>query len=47
MRWILLLFVIIAADERVLAEPAPVIVLGDLADSSANFLVRPWANSSD
>ncbi len=38
---------IIAADDRVLAEPAPVITLGALADSSVNFLVRPWAKSED
>lgn len=38
---------IIAADDRVLADPAPVIALGELADSSVNFLVRPWAKSSD
>jgi small conductance mechanosensitive channel len=38
---------IIAADERVLAEPAPVIALGELGDSSVNFLVRPWVNSGD
>ncbi|MFT4517862.1 MAG: small conductance mechanosensitive channel [Halioglobus sp.] len=38
---------IIAADDRVLAEPEPVIVVGELADSSVNFLVRPWAKSSD
>lgn len=38
---------IIAADERVLDEPAPVIALGELADSSVNFLVRPWAKSED
>ena len=38
---------IIAADERVLQEPAPVIALGELADSSVNFLVRPWAKSED
>jgi len=38
---------IIAADSRVLAEPAPVIALGELADSSVNFLVRPWAKSED
>jgi len=38
---------IIAADERVLAEPAPVIALGELASSSVNFLVRPWVNSAD
>jgi small conductance mechanosensitive channel len=38
---------IISADDRVLADPAPVIVLGELADSSVNFLVRPWANAAD
>ena len=38
---------IISADERVLAEPAPVIALGELADSSVNFLVRPWAKAED
>ncbi|MDO8861447.1 mechanosensitive ion channel [Haliea sp. E1-2-M8] len=38
---------IIAADERVLAEPEPNIVVGELADSSVNFLVRPWVNSAD
>lgn len=34
-------------DDRVLPEPAPVIVVGELADSSVNFLVRPWVNSGD
>ncbi len=38
---------IIAADERVLAEPAPTIALSELADSSVNFVVRPWVNASD
>lgn len=38
---------IIAADPRVLAEPAPVITVGALADSSVNFLVRPWVNAAD
>ena len=38
---------IIAADTRVLAEPAPTIVVGELADSSVNFLVRPWVNAAD
>ncbi|EED35022.1 small-conductance mechanosensitive channel [Luminiphilus syltensis NOR5-1B] len=38
---------IIAADERVLSEPAPVITVGSLGDSSVNFLVRPWANAAD
>jgi small conductance mechanosensitive channel len=38
---------IIAADKRVLSDPEPVIVVGELADSSVNFLVRPWVNATD
>jgi small conductance mechanosensitive channel len=38
---------IIADDERVLAEPAPTIALSELADSSVNFVVRPWVNAAD
>ena len=38
---------IIAADDRVLKDPAPVVALSELADSSINFLVRPWAKSED
>lgn len=38
---------LIAADSRVLAEPEPVIAVGELADSSVNILVRPWVNSAD
>ncbi len=38
---------IISADDRVLADPAPVIAVGELADSSVNFLVRPWVNAAD
>jgi small conductance mechanosensitive channel len=38
---------IVAADDRVLSEPAPVIALSELADSSVNFIVRPWVKSSD
>jgi small conductance mechanosensitive channel len=38
---------IIAADDRVLANPAPRIVVGELADSSVNFLVRPWVKAED
>ncbi|WP_040557212.1 mechanosensitive ion channel family protein [Reinekea blandensis] len=37
----------IEADERVLAEPEPVIAVGELADSSVNILVRPWVNAAD
>ena len=38
---------LIAADDRVLAEPAPKIAVSELADSSVNFIVRPWVNSAD
>ncbi len=38
---------IVAADQRILAEPAPVVALGELADSSVNFIVRPWVNAAD
>ncbi len=38
---------LVAADERILKEPSPVIALGELADSSVNFVVRPWVNSAD
>ena len=38
---------IILADDRVLAEPEPVIAVSELADSSVNFIVRPWVKSAD
>jgi len=34
-------------DKRVLSEPAPMIVVSELGDSSVNFAVRPWCNSAD
>jgi small conductance mechanosensitive channel len=34
-------------DERVLKEPEPVIAVGELADSSVNFDVRPWVKTED
>ena len=37
----------IAADERILKDPAPFIGLAALADSSVNFTVRVWANTPD
>lgn len=42
-----LLHEIIDEDPRVLKDPAPVIALGTLNDSSVDFLVRPWAKSED
>jgi small conductance mechanosensitive channel len=37
----------IAADPRVLAEPAPQVAVSELGDSSVNFVVRPWVASGD
>lgn len=38
---------LIAADERVLPDPEPLIVVSGLGDSSVNLSVRVWAKSSD
>jgi small conductance mechanosensitive channel len=38
---------IVEADERVLKDPAPVVAVSELADSSVNFVVRPWCKGSD
>ena len=38
---------VIAADERALEDPAPQIVVGELADSSVNLVIRVWAASND
>jgi len=32
---------------KVLKDPAPAVLLMDLADSSVNFAVRPWVNTAD
>lgn len=38
---------IIAAEPRVLPEPAPVIAVSELADSSVNIIARPWVKTSE
>ncbi|HCS14001.1 MAG: mechanosensitive ion channel protein MscS [Zetaproteobacteria bacterium CG06_land_8_20_14_3_00_59_53] len=38
---------VIDADERILKEPAPLVAVGELAESSVNFNVRPWAATPD
>jgi small conductance mechanosensitive channel len=38
---------VIDSDARILKNPAPQIVVSALADSSVNFNVRPWVNSTD
>ena len=38
---------IIAEDQRILKEPAAKVAVSELADSSVNFIVRPWVKSED
>jgi small conductance mechanosensitive channel len=38
---------IIATDDRILKDPAPQISVSELADSSVNFVVRPWVKVED
>lgn len=35
------------ADDRIKTDPAPVLAVGELADSSVNIIVRVWVNSGD
>jgi small conductance mechanosensitive channel len=34
-------------DSRILKDPAPLIAVAELADSSVNLAVRPWVNAGD
>jgi len=36
-----------AGDKRILQEPAPTVAVDELADSSVNFVVRPWVKKED
>ena len=38
---------ILKEDQRILDDPAPQIALAELADSSVNFVVRPWVKKED
>jgi len=38
---------LVAADDRILDDPACTIAVSELADSSVNFVVRPWAKTAD
>ncbi|MCK5024196.1 MAG: mechanosensitive ion channel [Thermoplasmata archaeon] len=38
---------IVAAHPKVLKTPEPQIVIAEMADSSVNLIIRPWANTSD
>jgi len=36
---------VLAADQRVLKEPAATVAVSQLGDSSVNFVVRPWVKA--
>ena len=38
---------LIKEDKRILADPEPTIAVAELADSSVNFVVRPWVKKED
>ena len=38
---------VLSKDGRILKDPAPTIAVGELADSSVNFVVRPWVKTAD
>lgn len=38
---------VLSADERVLNDPIPTVAVYEMADSSVNFVVRPWVKTED
>ena len=38
---------ILSEDERILKDPASTVAVSELADSSVNFVVRPWVKTAD
>ncbi|MEM7704677.1 MAG: mechanosensitive ion channel domain-containing protein [Pseudomonadota bacterium] len=38
---------VVTGHSQVLQDPAPTIALAELADSSVNFVVRPWSRTED
>lgn len=38
---------VLTAETRLLKDPEPLVAVVELADSSVNFVVRPWVKSSD
>ena len=38
---------VLASDERVLKDPGSTVAVSELADSSVNFVVRPWVKAAD
>ncbi len=38
---------VLEGDDRILEDPAPVVAVSELGDSSVNLVVRPWCASGD
>jgi small conductance mechanosensitive channel len=38
---------LLGQDNRILSEPAPQVAVSELADSSVNFVIRPWVKKED
>jgi small conductance mechanosensitive channel len=38
---------VLAAEPRILPSPAPVVAVSEMADSSMDFVVRPWVKTDD
>jgi small conductance mechanosensitive channel len=38
---------VLSKESRILKDPAPTIAVSELADSSVNFVVRPWVKADD
>lgn len=38
---------LVRGDGRILEDPEPVVAVSELADSSVNFVVRPWVKNAD
>ena len=38
---------VLSEEKRILSVPAPVIAVSELAESSVNFVVRPWVKTGD
>jgi len=38
---------VLKSDQRILSDPEPQVAVSELADSSVNFVVRPWCKAAD
>ncbi|MCA9034452.1 MAG: mechanosensitive ion channel [Planctomycetaceae bacterium] len=38
---------VVTSDPRILKDPAPVVAVAELSDSSVNFVVRPWVTGKE